>query len=109
MFFPEISPTLQAFIRSAYGVLMLLTLVWAWPHRRRFFLSDRWRGYAESRPSVDWIHNPIASPIAMLVWAAACVGLIAGVWVVPAALVNLLLCRYFFVHMRWKGLLRGMG
>ena len=29
-----------------------------------------------------------------------------GPW---AALVNLVLCRYFFIHMRWKGVLRGMG
>ena len=106
---PEISPSLQAFIRVAYGVLMLLTLVWAWPHRRRFFLSERWNGYAESRPSVDWAHNPWVSPIMLAAWAACCLALVAGVLVVPAAILNLLLCRYYFVQMRWKGLLRGMG
>src|SRR4030095_3115354 len=35
--------------------------------------------------------------------------LITGRGVVPAALVNFLLCHYFFVQMRWKGVLRGMG
>jgi hypothetical protein len=106
---PHLSANLQAFIRSSYGVLMLLTLVWAWPNRRRFFLSERWGGYAESQPSVDWLHNPVALPLVLLVWAASCSGLIVGAWIVPAALVNLLLCRYNFVSMRWKGLLRGMG
>lgn len=108
-FLPEISPSLQAFIRSGYGLLMLLTLVWAWPHRRRFFLSDRWSGYAESQPTVDLLHNPGALHVLLPLWAASCIGLAVGIWVVPCGLVNVLLCRYYFVSMRWKGLLRGMG
>jgi hypothetical protein len=106
---PDLSPSLQSAVRSAYGILMLLTLVWAWPHRRRFFLSERWNGYAESRPGVDLLHRPTVFPVLLVVWAAAVAGLAAGAAVVPAAFVNLLLCRFFFVHMRWKGVLRGMG
>jgi hypothetical protein len=45
----------------------------------------------------------------MIVWAGAAVCLIVGRWTVAASLVNLLLCRYFFIAMRWKGVLRGMG
>ena len=43
----------QAFIRAAYGVLMLATLVQALPHARRFFVSERWGGYAERGHSVS--------------------------------------------------------
>jgi len=106
---PDLSPNLQTFVRAGYGVLMLLTLAWAWPHRRRFFLSERWGGYAESQRIVDWVQNPVLLPLVLTVWVAAAAALATGVWVVAAALVNLLLCRYFFVQMRWKGLLRGMG
>jgi hypothetical protein len=45
----------------------------------------------------------------LAVWAAAALALVAGRWTVPAALINLVLCRYFFVAMRWNGVLRGMG
>lgn len=106
---PEMSPAIQALVRASYGVLLFLTLAWVWPHRRRYFLSDRWGGYAESQPSVDWIHNPVAAPLALLLWAACAIALAAGVYVIPAAVLNLLLCRFFFVQMRWKGVLRGMG
>src|SRR6476619_1578136 len=43
------------------------------------------------------------------VWMAAALALVAGLWMPWPALVNLVLCRYFFIHMRWKGVLRGMG
>ena len=106
---PEISPSLLAFIRVGYGLLVLLTLAWAWPNRRGFFLSERWGGYAQSTPAVDRTHNTAVAHLLLAVWAAAAAALVAGVAVVPAATINVLLCRYYFVHMRWKGVLRGMG
>ena len=45
----------------------------------------------------------------MMVWFCCSLLLTFGRWTVAAALLNLFLCRYFFVHMRWKGVLRGMG
>ncbi len=108
-FFPQLSASTQAFIRAAYGVLMLATLVQAIPEARRFFLSERWGGYAQSSRDVDAVQNPAVMPAVMAVWVAAAVALVAG-WGRPwPALLNLALCRYFFVHMRWKGVLRGMG
>ncbi|MBA3805780.1 MAG: hypothetical protein H0X14_08740, partial [Acidobacteria bacterium] len=57
----------------------------------------------------DFLQNPIVSPLVAALWFL-CAALIAlGRWSVLASLVNLLLCRYFFVRMRWKGILRGMG
>jgi hypothetical protein len=108
-FLPELSSTTQAFIRSGYGVVMLATLLQALPEARRFFLSERWGGYAKSSSGVDAIQNPVAMPALMVVWicAAALIALgRGGVW---PLLVNLVLCRYFFVGMRWKSVLRGMG
>lgn len=105
-----LSPSTQAFVRVAFGLLMLGTLLWALPQWRRFFIGERWGGYAQSSPDVDFAQNPYAAPFVAAAWFAS-VGLVAagGRWAVWAALVNLVLCRYFFVRMRWKGVLRGMG
>lgn len=106
---PELSAGTQAFIRAAYGVLMVLTLLQALPEARRFFLSERWGGYAASSRGVDLVHNPVVMPWLFAAWLAAAVCVAAG-WAAPwAALANLALCRYFFVQMRWKSVLRGMG
>lgn len=106
---PDLSLPAQAFVRTAYGVLQLATLVWALPHGRRFFVSERWGGYAESSRWRDVIHSTSAFPYVMAAWMASAAALAAGRGVIWAALVNAVLCRHFFVSMRWKGVLRGMG
>jgi hypothetical protein len=100
---------MQALFRASYGVLLLCTLLLALPQSRRFFLSERWDGYAQSSLDVDLVQNPFVLPVVLVVWLCCTVLLVLGVWTVWAALVNLMLCRYFFVRMRWKGVLRGMG
>ncbi len=104
-----LSPTTQSFFRCAYGVLLLLTLAQIGPQARRYFVSERWGGYAKSDRWVDFVQNPYLLPAILAVWATAAVCLIVGRWTVAASLVNLLLCRYLFIAMRWKGVLRGMG
>ena len=106
---PDLGVGTQALIRVAYGVLMAATLLQALPEARRFFLSERWGGYAKSQTDVDLIQNPFVMPALFAVWMAAAVSLVAGWWMPWPAVVNLILCRYFFIHMRWKGVLRGMG
>lgn len=106
---PQISASVQALFRMAYGALLLGTLLWALPNWRRFFLSERWGGYAGSSRDVDLVQNPIVSPLVALLWFLCAALITMGWWTVWAALLNLLLCRYFFVHMRWRSLLRGMG
>lgn len=106
---PTFSLEAQALLRAAYGVLFLLTMAMTLPQARRFFVSERWGGYAQSSPAVDALQNPYALPFLMAAWVASGVLLVVGRFTVAAALVNLLLCRYFFIHMRWKGVLRGMG
>lgn len=108
-FFPQLGASTQAFIRAAYGLLMAATLVQALPEARRFFLSERWGGYARSSRDVDASQNPVAMPLLLAIWFGAAVAMVVG-WGSPwPALVNLVLCRYFFIHMRWKSILRGMG
>ena len=109
MVLPDLGVATQALIRGAYGVLMAATLLQALPEARRFFLSERWGGYAKSQTDVDLIQNPFVMPALFAVWMAAAVALALGWWMPWSAVVNLILCRYFFIHMRWKGVLRGMG
>jgi hypothetical protein len=109
-FFPTpLSTSTQTFIRVAYGALMLGTLLWALPHWRRFFMSERWGGYAESSRDVDFIQNPIVTHLVAVLWLSCAALITLGYWTTVAALGNLILCYYFFVRMRWKGILRGMG
>src|SRR4029079_15934873 len=68
-----------------------------------------WGGYAQSRPAIDAVQNPVVAPILGAIWLAAVVALIAGQWTVTAAAINLALSYYFFIRMRWSGVLRGMG
>lgn len=107
-FYPQLSLEMLAFVRIGYGIIMLATLLITLPNRR-FFLSEKWGGYAKSARDVDWIQNPVAYPIVQFIWMGCCLLLIMGYWTVWAALVNVLLARYFFVYMRWKGVARGMG
>ena len=108
-FFPVLGDSTEALIRGAYGVLMVATLLQMLPEARRFLLSDRWGGYAKSAPDVDAVQNPVVMPILFALWMASAVALV-GDWRAPwPALVNAVLCRYVFIHMRWKGILRGMG
>jgi len=106
---PAVAPAALETLRIGYGALLFLTLIQALPQARRFFLSERWRGYADSSPWSLLLHNPVAMPIAMTMWFLSALGLILGEHVVIAAFANLLLCRYFFISMRWKSVLRGMG
>jgi hypothetical protein len=106
---PQLSPSTQAALRVAYGLLMLATLGHAIPEARRFFLSERWGGYSRSSRSIDAVQNPVVMPLLLAVWIGSAIAIVGG-WASPwPALVNLLLCRYFFIYMRWKSVLRGMG
>jgi hypothetical protein len=106
---PQLALETQSFVRFAYGVSMLGALALSLPNARRFFVSERWGGYAQSSRLVDAIQNPYVLPFLYAVWAAACALLVVGRWTVFAAAINLLICRELFIRMRWRGVLRGMG
>ena len=83
---------LQALVRAACGVLMLLTLLAALPHWRRYFLGERWGGYARPSFGADALHNPIAYPIAMALWLASGALVMletTAVWAALAAVIGL--------------------
>jgi len=108
-FQPTLSAPVQSLLRCSYGVLLFLTLAQTVVQARRFFVSDRWGGYAQSDRRVDLVQNPYALPVVLGLWMACAALITVGRWSVAASFVNLLFCRYFFVAMRWKGVLRGMG
>jgi hypothetical protein len=106
---PTLGSASETLVRAGYGVLMLATLVTILPHARRFFLSSRWGGYGLPSREVDALQNPLVLPPLLALWFA-CAALIAAGWLSPwPELVNLLLCYYFFIRMRWRSVLRGMG
>ena len=109
LLYPTLSAGLQAFVRTAYGILLLLTLTAALPQARRYFRSERWGGFAQSSAWVDAVQNPYVAPWLLALWIASALGLVFDTFVVAAAGINLLLCHYFFIRMRWRGVLRGMG
>ena len=106
---PQLNVTTQTFIRISYGTLLFGTLLIALPHARRFFISEKWHGYAQSRALTDMIQNLFVLPFVIALWFLCAVFIVLGQWTVLATFINLILCRYFFVQMRWKGILRGMG
>ncbi len=106
---PHVSPAALDLLRAAYGLILLGSLLQALPQWRRFFLSERWGGYGASSPAVDAVQNPAVMPLVLAAWLGSAACLAAGIWSVPAALLNAVLCYYFFIFMRWRGLLRGMG
>src|SRR5438034_1007430 len=93
-FSPTLSLSTQAFLRAAYGILLLASLLLVLPHARRFFLSERYGGYAQSSRLTDAIQNPVVLPLAMALWLAAAALLVLGQHTVLAAFVNLMFCRY---------------
>ena len=109
LLYPSLSPATLGGIRILYGLLLLATLAALLPHARRYFLSERWGGYGQRHAAVDAVQNPVVMPVLLAAWFAAAVALVTGRGVVVAALVNVILCRYFFIQMRWRGVLRGMG
>lgn len=98
-----------AFIRVAYGSLLLLTLLSLLPSARRFFISEQWRGYSEATRRNNLLQNPIASAFIIALWVSCALCLLQGVFVLPAAAVNVVICHYFCIGMRWQSISRGLG
>lgn len=105
----DLSLSTQAALRASYGVLLLATLLMTLGPSRWFFTSERYGGYARSEPLTDRIQNPRILPFILVLWLLCALMILAGRHTVWFSFANLLLCRYFFIHMRWKGILRGMG
>lgn len=103
---PELSLGLQAIVRELYSLLMLGTLIISWPNRKFFFGGKSSGGYVESDAA---LYSPLAINALIGIWAMSLVFLLLGQWLVLASTVNLVLCYHFFIQLRWRSLLRGMG
>ena len=108
-FLPTLSDPTLNFVRSVYGLLLLLTLLHALPSARRFFVTEFWRGYTDSSRRESVLQYPVSMVLIQAAWLTSAFGLLTGYWSVFAALTNALICRYFFITMRWAGVQRGMG
>jgi hypothetical protein len=96
-------------VRAVYGILQALTLITALPHARRYFATEKWGGYTESTPWADALLSPRGVAAIMAVWLGSALCLAAGIAIVPAAALNLALCYFFFIRLRWRSVLRGLG
>ncbi len=63
-------------------MLMMATLLQALPEARRFFVSERWGGYAKSSRDVDAVQNPVVMALLMAAWFVAVVLIVLG-WCEP--------------------------
>jgi len=106
---PQISVTMLASIRMAYGCLLLLHLLIALPNWKRFFMGEKWGGYAKSSAFDDVLQSPSAAVTIGIIWLGCAFALISNYQPLIAAIINLVICRYYFVEMRWRGVARGMG
>jgi hypothetical protein len=109
LFEPQISDAVIAALRIGYGCLLLGLFAISGPQWNRFFLSEKWGGYARSSRIEDILQSPLAAQLIRAVWVICAIALITNMNPLLAAFTNLLICRYYFVEMRWKGVLRGMG
>lgn len=106
---PVLSPETQWLIRSGYGLLLMLTLLLSLSPGIWFFRGQKWGGYGDESPTTEALHNPFSHYLVMGLWLSCAWMLMLGRETVLFAAINLGLCWYYFVHMRWRGLVRGMG
>jgi len=85
-FQPTLSAPVQSLLRCSYGVLLFLTLAQTVVQARRFFVSDRWGGYAQSDRRVDLVQNPYALPAVLGLWMACAALITVGRWSVGGEL-----------------------
>jgi hypothetical protein len=106
---PALELQTQGIFRTGCGVLLLATLLLALPHWRRFFLSEGNGGYIVSSRLTDALGRPRVAALLLALWVVCALLLIVGRLTVLAAAVNLAFCHYFFIRLRWRSTLRGMG
>lgn len=104
-----LSSSMLMFIRIAYGLLLFLTLSSLLPNSQFYFRSERWGGYSQSSKRNDFLQNPVCSNVLLAVWFACSFCFMAGICILPAAILNLAICHYFCISMRWQCLSRGLG
>lgn len=105
----QLSPSAEAALRISYGLLLSLQILVTLPNARRYFATERFGGYMESTPALDRLHTPLSAVLICAVWFCAALCIALNIWLLPAALINFALARYFYIGTRWQSILRGMG
>lgn len=105
----QLPPSAEVALRTSYGVLLSLQLLATLPNARRYFSSERFGGYMESTPALDRLHTPLTGLLIGAVWLCSALCIALNVLLLPAALINFGLARYFYIGTRWRSILRGMG
>ena len=95
--YPQLNVTTQIFIRIYYGILLFGTLLITLPNARRFFISEKWRGYTQSKALTNMIQNPFILPFVIALWFLCAVVIVLGQWTVLATFLNLILCRFVLI------------
>lgn len=99
----------EAVFRCGYGILLLLQLALTWPSAMRFYADERNGGYIDPEARPAWLHTRVAAATVMVLWTLCAVALVVNRFALPAAILNLAFARYYFLHLRWRSILRGMG
>ncbi|MBV8582698.1 MAG: hypothetical protein JO241_01775 [Candidatus Eremiobacteraeota bacterium] len=108
-FHPQLSPSAETFLRICAGTLLFFQALATAPHARRFYTTERYGGYTDSTPLRDAILRPQIVVVLEMVWLASILAIVLGFALPVAAAINFALARYFYVRLRWHGILRGMG
>lgn len=108
-FSPQISPSAETFLRICTGVVLFFQALATAPHALRFYTTERYGGYTDSTPLRDAILRPGVVLALQALWLLSTLAIALGILLPIAALINFALARYFYVNLRWHGILRGMG
>ncbi len=106
---PQLSFHAQATVRIVYGLMLLGFFALNWPHRKRLMVAKAWNGYGDEEKFAHLLQNPRTTLLIHVIWAGCAICMVTGFGILPAVILNLLFCRYYFISLRWKSLSRGFG
>jgi hypothetical protein len=99
----------QTLLRTLYGVVLALQLVHTLFVAHRFFASERHGGYMFASRWTDRFLRPGVVRVITIAWLLSAIAVAADRGALVAAALNFAFARFFFVELRWRGILRGMG
>src|SRR3990167_8351163 len=97
---PALSWEMQDLIRVSYALLSLLTFSLWLPNLRHYFLSEKFGGYVHL--CNERLHTPLVAGLMIVVWIMSLGLMLLGFYTVIASFLNLILCHFYFIQMRWK-------
>lgn len=109
LYMPDLALETQAFIRTVYGILLFILFTIILPFSKVYFTSERYGGCLQPPSWCERFLSPLTYRFLMVLWMGSVASLALGIAPLLFSLINLLLCRLFFVQMRWISSLRGMG